>query len=1378
MCEDVPLVRVLVGGLAHSDASDPKTRRRALKVFLRMLQALQQQQQQQQRYWAVQIQRLQQELLGAGLLEHLVGLLEYVPLAAVLPGLVSPGSTVPPPSSTVSSPSAAAAGRGGAGTESEGGGGGGGISLVLCQLAVELLLEVVGCPAFLEQQQQQHEKQLQKGQQEKQQEQVGTYPTSSSSSSCYCVCCCVHSGSSAGYSSCCSSASCSCEANAAVAPVLFVLLHRLRLLLLQPGVQDSLQDLVLELLVRLTKVNGSSSSSQGDKGLLGLYGFSRVLVCQGWVQVLWSYLPSGRHLLSLLHSADQQQQQQQEEGVQGIAAPAAAASSTKCCCCTADALFRGSLALVAGVTLPLGQGVGQSTPELTLSKSSSTPKFDQGSPRADGGAGGRTKAVSEHSDLLELLSSGPDQKQVLAALEVLSALCCSSPAAVEQVVKLQEAYATAKAAGSLTGASYVPLSAITAASASVQLLPTTVASPPGSPVATASAAAGGGSSAAHTTSHQPSRLSTTTLKPPSCSSTAVTLESAVAPSSATSSSSSGSSSSSKYAEAAASIISNSSGGSSMHYQPPRAKTEQQQQQQPGQFKGQLSSATACQNEKGNIPRSRSWSNWLNFGGGSNNSSPKAGGKAAAGAAAAGDSRSNSKLSSRRPSGTSDAVAEVGSSTGVVSPVEDPGSPVSTLVTLLGMQWAATATATLLAALAAASQSCATAMLEEGLAKGLVEVLSEIQDNALGAAAATACLSLVGAVAAKGSETAPQLLKAGITRHLLCLLCFQSGGAVQERALGVVVVLAGYGGRELLEEVVAVALLPLVQWLCPVSSSSSSSSGRGGGGSSSTAVAVAAAALLSAALDAGVVDAGALAGALSAAAASQDTGITSSSSSSSTTATSATAAAGGGSGGWKGGSLYRPHSYYGESHPQGALKQGVNFLVAHCMACLPLQPVSPVHSPIRPQPQQQQQQRVGSEATAAAEAVERGVTAVPVAGSGFVLLVAVRLLRALVVLEQSAADVMVELGGVPRLVHMLQQLLLLGVTSNGSSSVGGAGGGGSSSGGDGGARVPGVGAGFGDVWVEVVEAVQNLTRGCTAVAAASTTGGGGGSTRSKVEQQQQQEEEEEGGQQWSEGLLGGWQHDLQLHLVHEAMALIDGISLGHREQLVACTQLIAVIVGLLRCQSPQDDQQQQQGGKLPSPAGRTTAAAGGGGGSSYSRERSSPLTIARSSSSGLSSSSRAAPLPATASMPSLYDTPLTRRNSGGIGSISNSSGGGVRTWRFSAHHGVRSSSSALGLSGSAPQNREGLLLGCKVLACQLITVLAFNDVVKRQLYLEDAVGPLLALAEEVKEGSWEHEAVGGALSQMGLVYLLPGAQLPPQQQQQQGLLMHREGSASL
>jgi hypothetical protein len=95
-----------------------------------------------------------------------------------------------------------------------------------------------------------------------------------------------------------------------------------------------------------------------------------------------------------------------------------------------------------------------------------------------------------------------------------------------------------------------------------------------------------------------------------------------------------------------------------------------------------------------------------------------------------------------------------------------------------------------------------------------------------------------------------------------------------------------------------------------------------------------------------------------------------------------------------------------------------------------------------------------------------------------------------------------------------------------------------------------------------------------------------------------------------------------------------------------------------------------------------------------------------------------------------------------------------------------------------EGREGLLLGCKVLACQLITVLAFNDVVKRQLYLEDAVGPLLALAEEVKEGSWEHEAVGGALSQMGLVYLLPGAQQQQQQGGGGGGGLQREGSVSL
>jgi len=67
-----------------------------------------------------------------------------------------------------------------------------------------------------------------------------------------------------------------------------------------------------------------------------------------------------------------------------------------------------------------------------------------------------------------------------------------------------------------------------------------------------------------------------------------------------------------------------------------------------------------------------------------------------------------------------------------------------------------------------------------------------------------------------------------------------------------------------------------------------------------------------------------------------------------------------------------------------------------------------------------------------------------------------------------------------------------------------------------------------------------------------------------------------------------------------------------------------------------------------------------------------------------------------------------------------------------------------------------LPAAQVTACNLITVLAFNNDIKRQLFHSDAVGPLMQLAEGMR-ATPAHAAVRAALSQLGLIYLLPSGQ---------------------
>ncbi|WIA14332.1 hypothetical protein OEZ85_002862 [Tetradesmus obliquus] len=73
---------------------------------------------------------------------------------------------------------------------------------------------------------------------------------------------------------------------------------------------------------------------------------------------------------------------------------------------------------------------------------------------------------------------------------------------------------------------------------------------------------------------------------------------------------------------------------------------------------------------------------------------------------------------------------------------------------------------------------------------------------------------------------------------------------------------------------------------------------------------------------------------------------------------------------------------------------------------------------------------------------------------------------------------------------------------------------------------------------------------------------------------------------------------------------------------------------------------------------------------------------------------------------------------------------------------------------SPADRKTCKRALQVMACQLITVLAINNDVKRQLFHSDAVGPLMQLAEAASQGSPTQEAIRAALAQLGLVYLLP------------------------
>ncbi|KAF8063766.1 hypothetical protein HT031_003623 [Scenedesmus sp. PABB004] len=195
------------------------------------------------------------------------------------------------------------------------------------------------------------------------------------------------------------------------------------------------------------------------------------------------------------------------------------------------------------------------------------------------------------------------------------------------------------------------------------------------------------------------------------------------------------------------------------------------------------------------------------------------------------------------------------------PVEDPGSPMLLLVTLLGEQWAATAAAELLAALAAASPDvCGAAMLEHGVARTLAECMAEVQPNAAGAVAARATLRLAAELGAACPEQLHAAgVAAGVLRMLLGFECDDAGAAARTRAtaLATLAALTSTGDRQLCAAAAREpVLLPLARWLsgraCPAAA-------PGAGAAAPDDDAAAAAAVLTALLDAGAVDGAALGG---------------------------------------------------------------------------------------------------------------------------------------------------------------------------------------------------------------------------------------------------------------------------------------------------------------------------------------------------------------------------------------------------------------------------------------------------------------------------------------------------------------------------------------
>lgn len=405
-----------------------------------------------------------------------------------------------------------------------------------------------------------------------------------------------------------------------------------------------------------------------------------------------------------------------------------------------------------------------------------------------------SKAPGLQPQLLQLLDESlPSIEQTLHALQALAHLCCCSTAAVV-AVQLQASYQAIAAIGMLSvrpsshmlhqqtsaGTAATPTAASNPAAAVVAMLFGGGSSP------RAAVAVGKGGTTGHRSHSQPPSPSTLPSTPLSFAS-----------------SSSGSSTASSVmgsygAAAAPSVISSSLPSSSMLSGSVRDSSGD----------GSSSAATAGSNNKILRSSSSGLLSRLGMGRKDAGSSNQPKGQQAA----AVDVPTASITTTTAPTDGNQAAPGITGRAAAVDPVEDPGSPIEMLVTLLGEQWAATAAAELLARLAAAGPAiCVPAMIEQGTIGTLTECMKEIQDNSAGAVAAMAALLLVKELSSHCPE---QLHASGIVSTVLRMLVQGCGGseAVQRAALGVVEVLCQQGDRQISAAVAQASLLPLVRWL--------------------------------------------------------------------------------------------------------------------------------------------------------------------------------------------------------------------------------------------------------------------------------------------------------------------------------------------------------------------------------------------------------------------------------------------------------------------------------------------------------------------------------------------------------------------------------------
>lgn len=218
---------------------------------------------------------------------------------------------------------------------------------------------------------------------------------------------------------------------------------------------------------------------------------------------------------------------------------------------------------------------------------------------------------------------------------------------------------------------------------------------------------------------------------------------------------------------------------------------------------------------------------------------------------------------------------------------------------------------------------------------------------------------------------------------------------------------------------------------------------------------------------------------------------------------------------------------------------------------------------------------------------------------------------------------------------------------------------------------------------------------------------------------------------------------------EALSCLDGLSLCHREDIVQA-DIIPAIVFVLRMHvehRTSSGDHADSNGSSSSRSSKDTALVSS---SSSGVLQHSSGALARSSSSPAVGAHNDKPAPEgffDITSPGLCSA-LT-----GLASYRSLS---TRLRRVSSGKG--SSKAAVGEHRSTlqPENDSDepspaeLTVRAKITACNLITVLAFNNDVKRQLFHSDAVGPLMQLANCMPAQT----AVRSALSQMGLIYLLP------------------------